>query len=175
MCIRDRYPLQLARELDAAILNLRHNHLDAGLWILKTKGTIQECLDLDAVLEKNAGDWFVREVIGYLRRTLSRLDVSSRSIFAIIEPGSCFAGTLFEIALAADRSYMLDADGAKVGLSHLNFDTYEMANGLSRLNTRFCGEAPEFPRNELMDAKRALELGLVTATPDDIDWEEEIR
>ena len=171
----DWYPLRLARELDRAILDLRHNHLDIGLWIFKTKGDPQQALDLDGFLRASGKDWFVRETLGYLRRTLSRLDVSSRSIFAIIEPGSCFAGTLFEIALAADRSFMLDAEGAKIGLSHLNFDTYEMANGLSRLDTRFCGEAPEFPRNELMDAKRAMELGLVTSTPDDIDWEEEIR
>jgi benzoyl-CoA-dihydrodiol lyase len=171
------YPLQLARELDDAILNLRHNHLDAGLWILKTKGSIQECLDLDAVLEKNSKDWFVREVIGYLRRTLSRLDVSSRSIFAVIEPGSCFAGTLFELALAADRSYMLDAEesGPAIALSPLNFGAYPMANGESRIATRFCGEAPEFPRGKPIASKDANRLGLVTSTPDDIDWEDEVR
>jgi benzoyl-CoA-dihydrodiol lyase len=101
--------------------------------------------------------------------------VSSRSIFAIIEPGSCFAGTLMEVALAADRSYMLDAEGSRLALSPLNFGAYPMANGLSRLATRFCGEEPELPRGELFDAKRALELGLVTAAPDDIDWEDEIR
>jgi benzoyl-CoA-dihydrodiol lyase len=171
----DWYPLRLARELDRAILDLRHNHRDIGLWIFKSKGDPQEVLELDGFLRASGKDWFVRETVGYLRRTLSRLDVSSRSIFAVIEPGSCFAGTLFEIALAADRSFMLDTEGTKIGLSHLNFDTYEMANGLSRLDTRFCGEAPEFPRNELMDAKRAMEMGLVTSTPDDIDWEEEIR
>ncbi|HYL87400.1 MAG TPA: 2,3-epoxybenzoyl-CoA dihydrolase [Burkholderiales bacterium] len=171
----DWYPLRLARELDRAILDLRHNHLDIGLWIFKTKGDPQQVLELDGFLRAGGRDWFVRETIGYLRRTLSRLDVSSRSIFAIIEPGSCFAGTLFELALAADRSFMLDTGEAKIGLSHLSFDTYPMANGLSRLASRFCGEAPEVPRNELMDAKRALELGLVTSTPDDIDWADEIR
>ena len=171
----DWYPLRLARELDRAILDLRHNHLDVGLWIFKTRGDPQQALEMDRLLHASGKDWFVHETVGYLRRTLSRLDVSSRSIFAIIEPGSCFAGTLFEIALAADRSYMLDIEGPKIGLSHLNIDSYPMANGVSRLATRFCGEAPEFPRNELMDAKRALELGLVTATPDDIDWEDEIR
>ncbi|HEX2650896.1 MAG TPA: 2,3-epoxybenzoyl-CoA dihydrolase [Burkholderiales bacterium] len=171
------YPLQLARELDAAILDLRHNHLDAGLWILKTKGTVQECLDLDAMLEKNSADWFVREVIGYLRRTLSRLDVSSRSIFAVIEPGSCFAGTLFELALAADRSYMLDVEenGPAIALSALNFGTYPMANGESRLATRFCGAIPEAPRGKAFSSKEANQLGLVTSTPDDIDWEDEVR
>jgi len=169
------YPLRLARELDRAILDLRHNHLDVGLWIFKTEGDPQEVLKLDGFLRASAKDWFVRETLGYLRRTLSRLDVSSRSIFAIIEPGSCFAGTLMEIALAADRSYMLDADGSGVALSPLNYGTYAMANGLSRLATRFCGEEPEIPRGELLDAKKALALGLVTAAPDDIDWEDEIR
>ena len=171
----DWYPLRLARELDRAILDLRHNHLDIGLWIFKTKGDPQQVLELDGFLRASSKDWFVRETLGYLRRTFSRLDVSSRSIFAIIEPGSCFAGTLFELALAADRSFMLDTEGPKIGSSHLNFDTYPMANGLSRLATRFCGEAPELPRGELFDSKKALELGLVTSTPDDIDWDEEIR
>src|SRR5438874_5540885 len=171
----DWYPLRLARELDRAILDLRHNHLDIGLWIFKTIGDPEAMLRLDGVLKASAKDWFVRETLGYLRRTLSRLDVSSRSIFAIIESGSCFAGTLMEIALAADRSYMLDAAGSRVALSHFNFGAHPMANGLSRLATRFCGEAPEIARGELFDAKRALELGLVTATPDDIDWEDEIR
>src|SRR3989440_33231 len=171
----DWYPLRLARELDRAILDLRHNYLDVGLWLFKTSGDPEEALKLDSFLKASAKDWFVRETIGFLRRTLSRLDVSSRSIFAIIEPGSCFAGTLMEIALAADRSYMLDAAGSRVALSHFNFGAYPMANGLSRLATRFCGEAPEIARGELFDAKRALELGLVTAAPDDIDWEDEIR
>jgi benzoyl-CoA-dihydrodiol lyase len=171
----DWYPLRLARELDRALLDLRHNHLDVGLWIFKTAGNPEEALKLDSFLKASANDWFVRETIGFLRRTLSRLDVSSRSIFAIIEPGSCYAGTLMEIALAADRSYMLDAEGARVGLSALNFGAYPMANGLSRLATRFCGEAPEIARGELFDAKKALALGLVTAAPDDLDWEEEIR
>src|SRR5438034_656005 len=129
----DWYPLRLARELDRALLDLRHNHLDVGLWIFKTKGDPQQVLELDGFLRASSKDWFVRETIGYLRRTLSRLDVSSRSIFAIIEPGSCFAGTLMELALAADRSFMLDAEGAQIGLSHLNFDTYPMANGISPL------------------------------------------
>jgi len=170
------YPLQLARELDDAILNLRHNHLDIGLWILKTKGSVQEALALDSILEKNSKDWFVRETVGYLRRTLSRLDVSSRSIFAVIEPGSCFAGTLFELALAADRSFMLDAEnGPLIALSGLNLVSYPMVNGESRLATRFCGTPPEIEMGKMLDAKKANELGLVTATPDDIDWDEEVR
>jgi benzoyl-CoA-dihydrodiol lyase len=171
----DWYPLRLARELDRAILDLRHNHLDVGLWLLKTRGDPHEVLKLDGFLHASYEDWFVRETIGYLRRTLSRLEVSSRSMFAIIERGSCFAGTLMELALAADRSFMLDVEGPKVALSNLNFGTYPMANSLSRLANRFGGEAPEIVRGELFDAKKAGELGLVTSTPDDIDWEEEIR
>ncbi|HXM81527.1 MAG TPA: 2,3-epoxybenzoyl-CoA dihydrolase [Burkholderiales bacterium] len=172
----DWYPLRLARELDRAILDLRHNQLDLGLWILKTKGDAQAVLQLDALLETHESDWFVREVIGYLRRTLSRLDVSSRSMFALIEPGSCFAGTLLEIALAADRSYMLDVEGGpKIALSPLNFGAYPMANGVSRLHTHFCGEVPQLPKNEMLDAEKAGQLGLVTSTPDDIDWEDEVR
>ncbi len=172
----DWYPLRLARELDRAILDLRHNQLDAGLWILKTKGDIASMLELDALLEKHAADWFVRETLGYLRRTLARLDVSSRSIFAVIEPGSCFAGTLLELALAADRSFMLDAgNGATLALSALNFGTYPMVSGDSRLSARYCGTVPELERGKVYDAKAAGELGLVTATPDELDWEDEVR
>lgn len=172
----DWYPLRLARELDRAILDLRHNHLDVGLWILKTQGNPAAALEMDSLLEKSKGHWFVRETIGYLRRTLSRLDVSSRSMFALIEAGSCFAGTLMELALAADRSYMLDAkDGPRIALSPLNMGTYPMANGLSRLQAHFCGDVPSLPANEMLDAEKARRLGLVTSTPDDIDWEDEVR
>jgi benzoyl-CoA-dihydrodiol lyase len=172
----DWYPLRLARELDRAILDLRHNHLDVGLWLLKTRGSIEKVLQLDALLEAHAADWFVRETMGYLRRTLSRLDVSSRSMFAIIEPGSCFAGTLMELALAADRSYMLDVEnGPELALSPLNFGAYPMANGLSRIHTRFAGEPPGVPKNEALNADQARRFGLVTAAPDDIDWEDEVR
>jgi len=169
------YPLRLARELDRAILELRHNYLDVGLWLLRTEGDPKSVLAMDAELEKNRGDWLARETLGYLRRTLSRLDVSSRSIFALIEPGSCFAGTLMELALAADRSYMKDVAGNAVALSPLNLGTYPMANGLSRLANRFGGDAPAVPRHELLGPDRAGKLGLVTATPDDIDWEDEVR
>jgi benzoyl-CoA-dihydrodiol lyase len=172
----DWYPLRLARELDRAILDLRHNHLDIGLWVLKSQGELQQALEMDSLLYKHKGDWFVREVIGYLRRTFSRLDVSSRSIFAIIEKGSCFAGTLLELVLAADRSYMLDVDeGPQIGLSDMNFGAYPMANGLSRLQTHFCGDVPALSKNELMETAKARDLGLVTATPDDIDWDDEVR
>ena len=176
----DWYPLRLARELDRAILDLRHNQLDVGLWLLKTQGEVEKVLAMDALLQEQRSDWFVRETLGYLRRTLSRLDVSSRSIFALIEPGSCFAGTLLELALAADRSYMLDAlegqtGGPGIALSALNFGVYPMANGLSRLQTRFAGEAPTLPINDALDAKEASRLGLVTSAPDDIDWNDEVR
>ncbi len=171
------YPLQLARELDEAILNLRHNHLDAGLWIFKTRGSIEDVLSLDAVLEKNSKDWFVRESIGYLRRTFARLDVSSRSIFAVVEPGSCFAGTLAELLYAADRSYMLDAEanGPSIALSPLNFGAYPMVNGESRISAHYCGVVPELQANKSFDTKTAKQLGLITAAPDDIDWEDEVR
>ncbi len=172
----DWYPLRLARELDRTILELRHNQLDIGLWILKTRGDAARVLELDALLERNAADWFVRETLGYLRRTLARLDVTSRSIFAVIEPGSCFAGTLMELALAADRSFMLDAgNGASIALSALNFGTYPMVSGEARLSARYCGEVPPLERGKPLDAKAAGKLGLVTATPDDIDWEDEVR
>ena len=172
----DWYPLQLARELDDAILNLRHNHLDVGLWILKTRGNVQDVLDLDTELQKHSTDWFVRETIGYLRRTLARLDVSSRSIFAVVEPGSCFAGTLAELLYAADRSYMLDADnGPTIALSPLNFGTYPMVNGEARISAHYCGDVPKIPVNELLDTAKAKQFGMITSAPDDIDWGDEVR
>jgi len=172
----DWYPLRLARELDRAILDLRQNQPDIGLWVLKTQGDVAKVLEMDQLLMKNMGDWFARETVGFLRRVFSRLDVSSRSIFAIVEPGSCFAGTLAELMLAADRSYMLDAEnGPQIALSEMNFGTYPMASGLSRLQAHYCGDAPEIPKGETIDTQEAKKLGLVTATPDDIDWEDEVR
>jgi len=172
----DWYPLRLARELDRAILDLRTNQLDIGLWILKTQGDPSKVLEMDSLLKANSSDWFVRETLGYLRRTLSRLDVSSRSIFAVIEPGSCFAGTLLELALAADRSYMLDVEhGPKLALSELNFGAYPMASGVSRLHAHYCGDVPALQKNQLLETAKAKDLGLVTSAPDDIDWEDEVR
>ena len=172
----DWYPLRLARELERAILDLRHNHLDIGLWVLKSQGDLQPTLEMDSLLQQHRSDWFVREVTGYLRRTFSRLDVSSRSIFAIIEKGSCFAGTLMELVLAADRSYMLDVDdGPRIALSEMNFGAYPMANGRSRLETHFCGELPSLQKDKSFSTEEARRLGLVTATPDDIDWDDEVR
>jgi hypothetical protein len=133
----------MARELDDAILLLRANELELGTWILKTAGDAGAALAMDATLERFASDWFVRETIGMLRRTLARLDVTSRTLYALIEPGSCFAGTLLELALAADRSYMLQLPDApdeapRIALSELNFGAYPMVNHLSRITTRFC-------------------------------------
>ena len=179
------WPLKLARELDDAILMLRHNHLDIGLWLLKTRGERDAVLAVDAFLAQHAKHWFVRETIGYLRRTLARLDVSSRSLFAIVDQGSCFAGTLAELLLAADRSFMLrlpeeDKDAPHIALSELNFGTYPAVSGVSRIAARFCEadepvEAARQAIGERLDAHDASALGLVTAAPDDLDWEDEIR
>src|SRR5688572_15743402 len=133
------WPLAMARELDDAILHLRTNVREGGIWVLKTRGEVENVLRIDRVLHENKDHWFVRETIGFLRRTFARLDVSSRSIYAVIDQGSCFAGTLFELALAADRSYMLLAEenGPRVALSAMN-GSYKMVNGVTRLETRFC-------------------------------------
>jgi benzoyl-CoA-dihydrodiol lyase len=175
----------MARELDDAILLLRTNDLEIGTWILRTRGDIDAALAVDATLERHRGHWLVGETIGLLRRTLSRLDVSPRTLFAVIDQGSCFAGTLAELAFAADRSYMLalpdgGPDEPRIALSPLNFGAYPMANHLTRLATRFCGEAKpvEVARGragEKLPAEVALGLGLVTFTPDDLDWDEEVR
>ncbi|WP_432259901.1 2,3-epoxybenzoyl-CoA dihydrolase [Cupriavidus sp. TMH.W2] len=179
------WPLKMSRELDDAILTLRANHLDIGIWVLKTDGAPAAVLAADALLQAHAGHWFVRETIGMLRRTLARLDVSSRSLIALIEPDSCFAGTLLELALAADRSYMLhlpDApdDAPRVFVSALNFGHYPMPNGQTRLSARFYGDevaltAVQEHIGAPLDALSADSLGLITAAPDDIDWEDEIR
>jgi benzoyl-CoA-dihydrodiol lyase len=179
------WPMQMARELDDAILEMRTNEPDIGIWLLKTEGDAQAVLACDAALQAHRGHWFVREVTGLLRRTLARLDVSSRSLFALIEPGSCFAGTLAELAFAADRIYMLalPADAARaprLHLSELNFGTYPMVNGQSRLARRFYEEeaplaAARAAIGQALGADQALALGLVTSAPDDIDWGDEVR
>jgi benzoyl-CoA-dihydrodiol lyase len=179
------YPLQMARELEDAILHLRTNELDIGTWLLKTEGAVADVLAMDATLAAHQTHWFVNETIGLLRRTLARLDVSSRSMFALIERGSCFAGTLLEIALAADRSYMLalpdEPDTApKIALSAMNFGTFPMVSHETRLQRRFYGNAAEIGAAQAtigrsLDADQALALGLVTAAPDDIDWPDEVR
>ncbi|SNT12278.1 2,3-dihydro-2,3-dihydroxybenzoyl-CoA ring cleavage enzyme [Noviherbaspirillum humi] len=179
------WPLQMARELDDAILHLRTNELELGTWILKTEGDPQAVLEADKVLAANQKHWLVRETLGFIRRTFARLDVSSRSLFAIIDQGSCFAGTLFEIALAADRIYMLalpdePEKAPKIALSELNFGAYPMVTGQSRIARRFYDNDTEIAAvravaGQLVDADEAMKLGLVTMNPDDIDWADEIR
>jgi benzoyl-CoA-dihydrodiol lyase len=177
------WPLAMARELDDAILSMRTNELGIGTWLLETAGDAAAVLACDAALERHAANGFVREVAGYLRRTLARLDVSSRTLYALLRPGSCFAGTLAELALAADRSYMLASqapDAPAITLSPMNFGAYPMVNGESRLARRFYGDAAALAAARAatgtpLDAARAAALGLVTATPDEIDWDDEIR
>jgi len=178
------WPLQMVRELDDAILTLRASELDLGLWILKTSGNAGAVLAIDEFLLNHQDNWFVREVLGMMRRTFARIDVTSRSIYAIIEPGSCFAGTLLELALAADRVYMHDAlEGQStsfIALSKMNFGPLPMVNHLSRLAARFYGDAAQVEslRNLIgnkLSPREALDAGLVTAAPDDLDWEDEIR
>jgi benzoyl-CoA-dihydrodiol lyase len=177
------WPLAMARELDDAILLLRTNELDIGTWVLKTQGDAANVLAADAALVRHRSHWFVRETIGMLRRTLARLDVTSRTLFALIEPGSCFAGTLFELALAADRSYMLAVEGdaaPQMALSELNFGFYPMVNGMARLAARFYDDADSIAQarkaiGRPLAAEAALERGLVTAAPDELDWGDEVR
>jgi len=176
------WPLAMARELDDAILSMRTNELEIGTWILETEGDASHVLACDAALKACSANGFVREVIGFIRRTLARLDVSSRTLYALIEPGSCFAGTLAELAFAADRIYMLDApeNAPALTLSEMNLGAYPMVNGQSRLARRFYddGQTIQVLRAQLgkaLDPKAASALGLVTATPDDIDWADEIR
>jgi len=171
------WPLAMARALDDAILTMRANEPEIGLWLLKTEGEAGAVQATDAMLLAHRDQWFVREVTGLLRRTLARLDVSSRSLFALIEPGSCFTGTLAELAFAADRTYMLDAPGNALSLTPLNFGSYPMANAPSRLARRLHGQTQDAQAaaGQALDASSALALGLITAAPDDIDWADEIR
>jgi benzoyl-CoA-dihydrodiol lyase len=178
------WPLQMARELDDAILTLRASELDLGLWIIKTAGNPDTVLAADEFILKHQDNWFVREVLGMMRRTFARIDVTSRSLYAIVEPGACFAGTLLELALAADRVYMRDTqeDGspASLTLSEMNFGPLPMVNKLSRLAARFYNDEAQMKSSQNVIGKRlsaheALDAGLVTAAPDDLDWEDEIR
>ena len=178
------WPLQLARELDDAILHLRTNESEMGLWLLKSKGDAAAVLASDATLIANKNHWLVRATIGHLRRTFSRIDVSSRSLFAVIDAGSCFVGLLLEIALAADRSYMYcepdSASNPHITVNECNFGMFPMATDQSRLARRFYEETPalnavQTASGKALDGAAALELGLVTAAPDDIDWADEVR
>ncbi len=179
------YPLAMVRELDDAILSMRTNEPDIGTWLIKTEGDAAAVLAMDAVLIAHQDHWLVHETIGHLRRTLSRLDVSSRSLFALIEAGSCFAGTFAELALACDRSYHLalpddEARAPKLTIADTNFGLYPMVTGQSRLQRRFYNEAAALDAvrasaGRALDADAAFALGLVTSNPDDIDWADEVR
>jgi benzoyl-CoA-dihydrodiol lyase len=178
------WPLQMARELDDAILTLRASELDLGLWILKTAGNPEAVLAIDEFILNRQDNWFVREVLGMMRRTFARIDVTSRSIYAIVEPGACFVGTLLELALAADRIYMRDTQDAgsiaSMTLSKMNFGPLPMVNKLSRVAARFYGDETQIDAlrgaiGKRLSAREALDAGLVTAAPDDLDWEDEIR
>ncbi len=178
------WPLQMARELDDTLLMLRTNNLEIGTWLLKTRGDADLVLAADAALIRYQSHWFVREVIGMLRRTLARLDVSSRTLFALVDQGSCFAGTLLELALAADRSYMLQTEDAAAAptlhLSELNFGAYPMVTHVTRLARRFYQDATALEQvysavGRALSTTDAQELGLVTSAPDELDWDDEIR
>ncbi len=181
------WPLALAREFDDAMMHLRLNETEIGTWVLQSQGDAAVVEAYDALLDKERSNWLVHEIVLYWKRTLKRLDVSSRSLIALVEPGSCFAGTLLELVLAADRSYMLDGTfegsnlpAATVRLTPMNFGPYPMGNGLTRLASRFLAEPSRVNElkgeiGEALDAETADGLGLVTFTPDDIDWEDEVR
>ncbi len=179
------FPLAMARELEDAILCMRTNELDIGTWLIKTEGDSTAVMAMDATLMANQNHWLVRETTGLLRRTFSRLDVSSRSLFALIEPGSCFVGTFLELALACDRSYHLalpddEVRAPKIMVGETNFGLYPMATDQSRLGRRFYDEQPALDAvraqaGKALDADAAFAVGLVTANPDDIDWDDEVR
>jgi benzoyl-CoA-dihydrodiol lyase len=183
------WPLAVTRELDDLILDLRTNETELGTWVFRTAGDPAAVLAYDDLLPANAADWFANEVLHYLKRTLRRLDVTSRSLIAVIEPGSCYAGSLLEVALAADRSFQLagvfqdkdpDAEPATITLGDINLGPLTMSNGLTRLQTRFWGDEAGYEAagkrlGSALEAEDAADLGLVTFAPDDIDWDEEIR
>ena len=183
----DFWPLAIARELEDAILHLRANEETIHTWIFRTEGDIANVRSYEAMLLAHADHWLIREIRLYLKRVLKRIDVSSRSLFATIEPGSCFHGTLLELALASDRVFMLigqregdELPAATIGLSEMNFGVLPMCNGLSRLQTRFLAEPDRVEElrariGDAIDTELAEKLGLVTFTPDDIDWEDEVR
>ena len=186
----DFWPLAMTRELDDLILRLRANELELGTWVVRTKGAVEAALAFERVIAEYSGtDWLVNEIRHYFKRVLKRLDVTSRSLVALIEPGSCFAGALLELALACDRQYMLDGfmedhdeegEPAQIVLSASNFGTFPMGNGLSRLGSRFWGDDDSVAKlrqetDRRIEAAEAMTLGLVTDAPDDIDWEDEVR
>jgi benzoyl-CoA-dihydrodiol lyase len=172
------WALRAFRELDDVLLDLRFNRPEIGTVVLETRGRGEDVLAVDRALAAHRGDWFVREVVQHMKRVLKRLDLTARSFLALVDEGSSFAGSLFELALAADRSYMLAKEGGPtVALSTLNLGLLPMSNGLSRLATRFLAEPARAERaiDEALDAEAALRAGLVTFAPDEIDWEDEVR
>ncbi len=181
------WPFAFARELDDAVIHLRLNENELGTWVFRSKGDNALVEAYDKLLEANQDDWLVREITLYLKRSLKRVDVSSRSLITLIEPGSCFTGTLLEFALISDRSYMLDGtfEGSNlpapsVRMTGMNFGPYPMSNGLTRLETRLLGEADKITASKStmgkdLQAADADEAGLVTFIPDDIDWDDEVR
>ena len=181
------WPLSMCRDLEDAIMELRVNEKEIGTWIFKTEGAAAHVEAADKLLIAHADHWLVREIILFMKRTFKKIDVSSRSIITLVEPGSCFAGTLLELVLAADRSYMLDGSfegsnvpAAEITLTEMNFGPLEMPNGLSRLAHRFLNDPSDIEMlkaevGQRLDALKAEELGLVTFAPDDIDWDDEVR
>lgn len=182
----DFWALRMTRELDDAILHLRANELEEGVMIFKTAGDLDAVLAADAFLQANAGHWFIRETIAYFKRVMKRVDMTSRTLVTLVEPGSCFGGLLAELMFAADRCYMLegqfegdDTPEAQVALTAMNFGTLPMSNAISRLDTRFLGEPESVEKaqttiGQKLDAAACNELGLVTDALDDIDWEDEV-
>jgi benzoyl-CoA-dihydrodiol lyase len=175
------WPLRAFRELDDALLRLRVNEPEIGTVVIRTEGDRDAVLAIDRTLVAHQGHWLVREIIAFMKRSLKRLDLTARTFFALIEPGSAFAGSLFELALAADRSYMLhdDAEENVVLLSPMNFGALPMSNGLTRLQTRFLGDDAAVRRLAAhggpFNAAEADDMGLVTFAPDEIDWDDEVR
>ena len=174
------WPLAIARALDDAILHLRANEPELGVWVFRTEGEAARVLAYDALLDGNQGHWLMREIRHFLKRTLKRLDVTSRSLIALIEPGSCFAGTLAELAFAADRSAIFVGGTAAITLGAANFGPLPMGNGLTRLQTRFLGEpatleAAAAAQGQAMEGEDAEAAGLVTYAYDETDWDDEIR
>jgi len=172
------WPLQAYRELDDALLYLRVNEPLIGLVCVRTTGNIDDVLAVDQTLAANREHWLVREIVLHMARVLRRLDLTAKSFFAIVEPGSCFAGNLLELLLAADRSYMLSDSDASLAVSELNAGAFPMSNGLTRLQSRFLAEPDKLEEvfeKKTFDTEDAEELGLVTFAPDDLDWEDEIR